>query len=104
MRTVNNCIKGIEKEKKIGCTILVDSSTNKMSSITNPETLLDTDDYVASNSHDALEDSNITSDENEHPNILGGHPKGSTVANRSTKKRKLQLQWKMQKQYRRAQK
>jgi hypothetical protein len=34
--------------EKIRRTILVDSSTNNMSSITNLETLLDTDEYVAS--------------------------------------------------------
>jgi hypothetical protein len=60
-----------------------------MSSITNLETLLDTDEYVASYSNDALEDSIITSDENEHPNILGGRLKGSTAAKSLDQKKKI---------------
>jgi len=104
-RTINNYVERLEKEKKVGRTILIDGSNNNMSSITDPniysgsnsaeKDAIDADstsdssesnDDADSNSgsnDDHTFDANSNSDsdaENEPPKVVGGRPKGSTIA------------------------
>ncbi len=104
-RTINNYVERLEKEKKVGRTILIDGSNNNMSSITDPniysgsnsaeKDAIDADstsdssesnDDADSNSgsnDDHTFDANSNSDsdaKNEPPKVVGGRPKGSTIA------------------------
>jgi hypothetical protein len=98
-RTINNYVILLEKERKIGLSILVESCSNNISSLTDPESnysndvallgvtdpeTTDLDGTVASdpsNIDDASAYSNNNSDaENERLFTLGGCPKGSTNA------------------------
>jgi hypothetical protein len=104
-RTINNYVERLEKEKKTGRTILIDGSNNNMSSITDPNSYSglnsaekdaidadsnsdssDSNDDADSNSGsnaDHTFDANSNSDsdaKNEPPKVVGGRPKGSTIA------------------------
>jgi hypothetical protein len=91
-RTINNYVERLEKEKKTGRTILIDGSNNNMSSITDPNSYsglnsaekdaIDADSNSGSNA-DHTFDANSNSDsdaKNEPPKVVGGRPKGSTIA------------------------
>jgi hypothetical protein len=83
-RTINNYFITLEKENKIGCTVTVECGSNDISKLTNP-TYLDRTVEISnaessSNRSDPENTSNTIDAENEFPFILGGHPKGSTIA------------------------
>jgi hypothetical protein len=103
MRTINNYILKLEnemKEKTIGRTILVDNSTNNLSSLTDPDCYgaASTTGDNSSKSNNSIQSNNDASSnsasaaqpiddvpfdsesENEPPNLLGGRPKGSTIS------------------------
>jgi hypothetical protein len=97
--TINNYIKVLEnkaKEKKIGCTILFNIEPNDLSSITDdnflstanhdPGNIISNTPYsntASSNTDDDSDASTNTSSKSDSssPNVVGGHPKGTTIAN-----------------------
>jgi hypothetical protein len=98
-RTINNYVILLEKERKIGCTILTESCSTNNSGLTDPESngsndvallgvtdpeTTELDGTVASNPSSIVNASaysnNNSDSENERPFALGGHPKGSTNA------------------------
>ena len=99
MQTINNYIKVLEiesKEKKIGCTILFDNEPNDLSSITDgnlistanctTETVISKTVYSNTASSNIDDDSDASTDtssksDSSSPNMVGGRPKGSTIAN-----------------------
>ncbi len=98
MWTIDNCIKVLEndaKEKKIGHTILFDNKPNDLSSITdynffctancNTDNIISNTAYsnsASSNTDDDKASTNISSkSKSSASNMVGGRPKGTTVAN-----------------------
>jgi hypothetical protein len=83
-RTINNYIITLEKESKIGHTVIVESCSNDISRLTSPTyldgTVEDSDAESTSNSSDPENTSYTVDDENEFPLALGGRPKHSTIA------------------------
>jgi hypothetical protein len=90
MRTINNYIKNLENGSLSGGTILVDKScVTKMSSITNPPSLLYPPSPPAASTAD---DSTTTTapSVDDHISILGGRPKGTTTANALDKETRIE--------------
>ena len=113
MRTINNYIKNLENGSLSGGTILVDKScVTKMSSITNPPSLLcppsppaastaddsttttapSVDDHISSPAASTADDSSTTTapSVDDHISILGGRPKGTTTANALDKETRIE--------------
>ena len=115
-RTINNYITRLEKERKIGRTVCVDNLSNDISSLTSPNggretfnqtnTTADDDNIPEEGSHsdsnsdksdsdsdyDTDNDASHITDENKRPNVvLGGRPKGSTIASTLDLKKRVDL-------------
>jgi len=98
-RTINNYVIKLQKERKIGRSVTVDSLSNDISSLTTPNGGAETSNHDntedsshtdSTDSDDSDSYSNFSNDENVHQNI-GGRPKGSTVASSLELKKRVDL-------------
>ncbi len=90
MRTINNYVIKEEKNRNVISTILVDSSSNNMSSLTDPEFHVTTTAESTLANPDYSSDSSVESSNDSVAIKVGSHLKGMTISNAldSIKKRK----------------
>jgi hypothetical protein len=89
MRTINNYVIKEEKKRNVISTILVDNSSNNMSSLTDPEFHVTTAAEATLANPDYSSDSSVESSNDTVAIKVGGRPKGTSIANTlDIKKRK----------------
>jgi hypothetical protein len=81
MRTINNYVIKEEKKRNLISTILVDNSSNNMSSLTDPKFHVTTTAEATLANPDYSSDSSMESSNDSVAIKVGGHPKGTTISN-----------------------